>query len=799
MPAEQYGQTFGQGVKYIKVNRYDSGGLDRSNYLGQLTDLIINYDDLGSINYNIVTTQEQDTYFVYGIETRNQSTSSVNFEVLDYSLSTRKNTTLVPAGSTVALANYNTVTSNPLGYFTASSGEYIFNNTPNVPITASFEAELKIDTGFADIDSNLKILINTPDGNTFLDLYDISSFNSTTYIPISGSVIIYPRPGSVIFNTVNIIENSIINVTIENIDPGGGNGGELTLRNFDLTFTQSISPFNGSSSLTIFNPEFIDWDYNDYNALFGNAEIPQFSTQFMDVDYTTNYTAPVNFDLIISGTADRAQVQDSNYSSKTWTNIRYDGSRSNSPDFNKLTTEGGYGVLPNVEQNQTYIAYFDGVGGTGPEIIGQTAYFIKYLIDEQGNIINPEPTNIGLINLVSNFELGKKAIVEGSTTTLNNLTGGPFNITGVGRISPILVTETGSGRLDYARTMSFVSSLGEDLTPNIEDYYFLRKRTSDGFVTNTNFADMSFATFINSGSGGSSESSTYTINTDTISGGTPIKFKTRLVARNESISNILEFTVRIISSTNNFSTFNVEAEDVFNLSSIGGNAVSCIVETPFKNFTAGTKFRVQHKQNLGQANNGDPLNIKIFGLESSGTNTYFTSQQIYQPDTIEIIGINSVTSSYWSIGEYLTGNNISVLTASRDFTSILSQDILQSQSQAMKDFNFSNPEILVSQIQVGDFIRFEYNKNYVHNIVDITNTTEGNLALKIVPPVISGSILDHFILYRIINDGTYVILDVEKRTSGTFPGIIQPEYISQTLKDNYNNIIQDLTQKGLIL
>jgi len=44
-----------------------------------------------------------------------------------------------------------------------------------------------------------------------------------------------------------------------------------------------------------------------------------------------------------------------------------------------------------VEQNQTYFAYFDGVGGTGPELIDQTAYFIKYIIDTQGNATNPEP------------------------------------------------------------------------------------------------------------------------------------------------------------------------------------------------------------------------------------------------------------------------------------------------------------------------------------------------------------------------------------------------------------------------
>jgi hypothetical protein len=50
----------------------------------------------------------------------------------------------------------------------------------------------------------------------------------------------------------------------------------------------------------------------------------------MDVDYSQNPLVPVNFDLIIAGIADRAFVQDSNYSSKAWSNIRYNGSRTNS-------------------------------------------------------------------------------------------------------------------------------------------------------------------------------------------------------------------------------------------------------------------------------------------------------------------------------------------------------------------------------------------------------------------------------------------------------------------------------------
>ena len=86
MPQPSYGELFGIGIKYLKVNRFDSGGLDRSDYLGQLTNLTINYDDLGPIQYNITTIQEQDTYFVYGIQTKNQSTSSVNYNIISQSV-----------------------------------------------------------------------------------------------------------------------------------------------------------------------------------------------------------------------------------------------------------------------------------------------------------------------------------------------------------------------------------------------------------------------------------------------------------------------------------------------------------------------------------------------------------------------------------------------------------------------------------------------------------------------------------------------------------------------------------------
>jgi predicted secreted protein len=132
-----------------------------------------------------------------------------------------------------------------------------------------------------------------------------------------------------------------------------------------------------------------------------------------------------------------------------------------------------YGTTPKqpvAEQNQTLFAYFDGVGGTGPEYIDGTAYFIKYLIDTEGNIVNPEPFTVvdspqavALYNLKDNFEVGKNAtvkLIESDPTVgisdNSEILQGTHRIAHVGRIVPILVTETGPAKSDYITTMSFI-------------------------------------------------------------------------------------------------------------------------------------------------------------------------------------------------------------------------------------------------------------------------------------------------------------------------------------------------------
>ena len=83
-----------------------------------------------------------------------------------------------------------------------------------------------------------------------------------------------------------------------------------------------------------------DFTYNEYNALLGNTEEIRRYTPVFEVDYKSSNSGsfrPSNLAAILSGSAEIAQVQESNYSSIGIRNSRYDGAK---------TTAADYGVSP---------------------------------------------------------------------------------------------------------------------------------------------------------------------------------------------------------------------------------------------------------------------------------------------------------------------------------------------------------------------------------------------------------------------------------------------------------------------
>jgi hypothetical protein len=483
-------------------------------------------------------------------------------------------------------------------------------------------------------------------------------------------------------------------------------------------------------------------------------------------------------------------------------------------DFNDPSNDGsGYGAAPGAEQNQTYLAYFDGVGGTGPEIIDQTAYFIKYLIDTEGNVTNPEPGTISLLNLTSNFELGKRAVVEGSTLTQTNLVGGPFNITGVGRISPILVTETGSNNPDYISTMSFGTS--SITVADVSAQFILTNSSSllgSGFTTLTTSSGLfQIKSF---GTNWDLNPDNVQITTSTSASNSRIQFKFKFsIARLDSLNTTPSIQFRILKQGAKYYD-----SDFFPLPKTTVNSPTVIsfdmvpYNQVFWDSAANDEYKVQYR--LSTSNTG--LNIKLLGTNNNAQTVMNVVQET--PPSALIDGVNAIFTDYVKIILDYPEKGYSEIFFDTTSLNIYNAGLTQFLDPASQTFGFSKITIPFKDIAPGDFIRFEYNKNQVYMITEVTTdklygTFGPFLKLIVTPNIGFGPIglpnggsantsiteKNHFAIYRIINDGTYVILDVPKLVAGdSFSGILQPEYISQELKDKYSDIIQKLTLEGII-
>ena len=121
-----------------------------------------------------------------------------------------------------------------------------------------------------------------------------------------------------------------------------------------------------------------------------------------------------------------------------------------------IKADGVLGGLPVAERNQEFFLIFSGVGGTGPEIIGQTAYFIEYLVDSDGNIFKPSENTSALTNLLQNFQINKPVnVVVDDASTTNAIMAGQKQLTAIGVQQPILYSQTGTSAGAFTGSIFF--------------------------------------------------------------------------------------------------------------------------------------------------------------------------------------------------------------------------------------------------------------------------------------------------------------------------------------------------------
>ena len=530
-----------------------------------------------------------------------------------------------------------------------------------------------------------------------------------------------------------------------------------------------LSPFD---STLFFNSEF--------NSIINNAVIARPNDEFFDVDFSSNTLTAINSSVIInasrgSGSATPSTTPASNYTIARSANPRYFGSRNTSPDFNV----GNNGGEPSVESEHTYFAYFDGFGGTTAEIIPKTAFFVKFLVDELGNVYTPNLTGSYYSNLTRTFNENNKANVlfYGQTTSFDTSFAGIKPVIKSGELAQaIIFSQTSSIAPAALTTMSFSSTI---LTTS---YNIQANISSLSYSSPSTFETLNLITPTTSGS----TATTASLPNDylAIQQSDPSllifpKLYTQIIYSDLSgYGQSIDLTFLLQKSNDNGLTFT----NLYSTSSLLVSNNSIIREfdiTPDVGDTAisGSRYRAQ----IIFENNGGFPSQATYDLTISTGNFRLVSDPPFAPD---------VTSSFWQTGS----NSKNILTGSQFNSDIYG---ISRQSEVVgSGYDFPYQPFIVKR---GDQIRFSADENQLYMITDV-NPTTSSLFLTLDRPIVDFTNLDSFLLKTFIPNPNIVILNVDKTIAGggNTPGFLLPEFTSQTILDKFDTIIANLSEKGLI-
>ena len=475
-----------------------------------------------------------------------------------------------------------------------------------------------------------------------------------------------------------------------------------------------------------------------------------------------------------------------------------------------IDTSGVLGGLPVAEQTQDYFITFQQAGGTGPEIIGETAYFITYLVQSDGTLSKPAEGGDALLNLQQNFPIGKNVNVRvNQGTALNNKLGGEQTVTAIGRQQPILFTQTGFASSSFVTSSTNFKFKGDSTPPGVSTPILIQDfRGSMLKTTDTTLSSGVIGSYDNIVITPSSSAATF----NTVNGTYTLIPDSQLDSINFQINIDLKNTLQgidfddfrtaqfIFEVKNNGSDYQTLAVSNIDLPSSPENI--SISNIPFETLTISY-------QATGNTliNNGSNPEFRVRSLTTDnfitvGTVKFRATSQNPAPGT----NTEAPAEQMWVTGSGLVGSQWLTASAALSLNYGLTQDYNSMEPLLETNFNIS-PIQVPFKLRVGDRIRFEYDKAkdfYIYDIIPPNCDNDGLLKIKINQYLPNNTILNNFIIHRTdINDPLYIILNVDKdETVGdtqNFSGLILPQYPTKELINNLDNILVDLKERGIVI
>jgi hypothetical protein len=752
------------GPSYVKIHKFDNNGVDNTIPLGQATKLLIQYSAIANYyTLDILTVNEYPTYYLY--EVNNLGNNTADNYILDYSVSASNAGSFLIPTNPQTLVVYGSTTGNTTGYFNSTTGIYSVANTPNITLSIT-GSMLASGSGTGKFD-----LMLDRQGNTT----SLATSNFTSGTPLTISASYYGLGGDQIYLRASRI------------------GGTSTLVSGSFLITQSIAPSAKEFDPIIIEPYITLPNYynSDYNPLINNTEGERLSTKFQDVDYSTGMVTPTNFDLLISGSALKAAVQDSNYTSKRVTLPRYDGSKSTSQHLNYWTPgdAGTYGKLPTVESLKTMVAYCDWIGGWPPERENASAIHVQYLIKSDGTVIIPNTSENSLADIKGTFETGENLFITTKTISSGQPQQSRKVLRGGTRIEPVLYTQYGQApNATWNTTMSF-----EDIVPSstgaTDDYTALYSYSSTFNPTLQVWSKVSLDTTIH---GTSVSNNEYTIPLNAVTDGVNLIVQAKYDL--------------LIPGSSGFPIYGRIVKER------GGNKVYYPDISGIGQYYAGGSPYIDEGINSfnipsSEIESGDKIYLEIYseGSLSLIENPKLTiSQYPVYTSPVTSSGANSI----WG---YADKTNYPYVITSSQSTLV---NIYGDNNVKMSNITGSgfNPVTLPWSIKYGDEFRFEDREDFVYQVGKIFGPADsgsgrlfqtGSIEVHFNAPLpVSASTsvfnLDHFVIRRYVDDASQILMEGFAPIDSQGPYIVRPEFVAPELNKSVDQFILDLTQKGLI-
>jgi hypothetical protein len=568
--------------------------------------------------------------------------------------------------------------------------------------------------------------------------------------------------------------------------------------------------------------------YNsDDNALLNSVNDQRESTFALDVDYSNGIT-PVNFALLITGSATPATVPDSNYTSKKSTILKYEGSKSTSQLLNTWSppgTIGGgyedtgtYGKLPTVESLKTYIAYCDWIGGWPPEKENASAMNVIYLIKADGTVVIPNTSKDSLSIMQQTFQTGERVIINTKNINVSPLDPYRTVIRGGSHIEPILYTQYGSLPGATWNTTASFTDIVTDSSGAIGNYQALYNKNFDtpssylspNTITQVLFNNIDYGNTFFSGNG-------YQVPLSAIIDGVTIFISSeiKLIISGDAGSSA---TVYFYIYKNGFpleidfygdgNFYPIEAVYGFYLDGESGatvyrtETISLEAYVLNSSLTANDIFTAHVKYEFN-------YNSYDAAITSIGVRFIFTNY--LKIDQYPVFTAPVTSSGYNSIWGYGNKTTYPYIITSSNTTLV---QLYGNPNVKAKDISGSgfNPIQSPWKINYGDEFKFEGREDWSYMVKNIYAPAEsgsgrifqtGSIEVHFnanLPVSASSSVfnLDHFLIRRYVDDAAQNVITGFKPPGSEGPYLVKPEFVVPELNKNIDEVILDLTQKGLI-